>query len=301
MYQEDYLRNYIKKSELRVFSNRIKVRLSSELALKYDMGAYTNFLTRIENEMKMLDKLKIKYPANAKPILYIYVVPDDNFIELLQMPTLFSKNKKSGGKPVTCYNIDGFPLAYGLSQNRLENKKTNNLEIVDLENELHELSHIILSQFLLGNQVIVEGIAETLPLYGLNLEDKLEKHRQVITSLEENDIYSLKELLNKQRDGSYGNDSVLPNMTCSFRLSYISSYLFIRGLLETIEEKYLLSSTEAINYLFSILRGNRGYANEFLIYDIADTLELPHDELLTKKDMQNKALDSIKKLEGAEI
>ena len=132
MYQEDYLRNYIKKSELRVFSNRIKVRLSSELALKYDMGAYTNFLTRIENEMKMLDKLKIKYPANAKPILYIYVVPDDNFIELLQMPTLFSKNKKSGGKPVTCYNIDGFPLAYGLSQNRLENKKTNNLEIVDL-------------------------------------------------------------------------------------------------------------------------------------------------------------------------
>ena len=61
------------------------------------MGVYTNFLTRIENEMKMLDKLKIKYPANAKPILYIYVVPDDNFTFLLQMPTLFSKDKKSGG------------------------------------------------------------------------------------------------------------------------------------------------------------------------------------------------------------
>ncbi len=297
MYQEDYLRNYIKKSELRIFNERIKVRLSGELTLKYDMGVYTNFLTRIENEMKMLDKLKIKYPANAKPILYIYVVPDDNFIELLQMPTLFSKNKKSGGKSVVCYDLDGFSLAYGLSQNRLENKKTNNLEIVDLENELHELSHIILSQFLLGNQVISEGIAETLPLYGLRLEEKFEKHRQVITSLEESDIYSLKELLNKQRDGSYGNDSTLPNMTCSFRLSYISSYLFIRGLLETIEEKYLLSSTEAINYLFSILRGNRGYANEFLIYDIADALELPHDELLNKKDMQKKALNSIRRLE----
>lgn len=265
MYQEDYLRNYIKESELRVFNDRIKVRLSRELAIKYDLGVYTNFLTRIENEMKMLDKLKIKYPANAKPILYIYVVPDDNFTFLLQMPTLFSKDKKSGGKPVTCYDLDGFPLAYGLSQNCLENKETNNLEIADLENELHELSHIVLSQFLLGNQVISEGIAETLPLYCLRLEEKFEKHKQVIATLEENNIYSLKELLNKQRDGSYGNDAVLPNMTCSFRLSYISSYLFVRGLLERVEEKYLLSTTEAINYLFSILRGNRGYANEFLI------------------------------------
>ena len=297
MYQEDYLRNYIKESELRVFNNRIKVRLSSELAIKYDLGVYTNFLTRIENEMKMLDKLKIKYPANAKPILYIYVVPDDNFTFLLQMPTLFSKDKKSGGKPVTCYDLDGFPLAYGLSQNCLENKETNNLEIAALENELHELSHIVLSQFLLGNQVISEGIAETLPLYGLRLEEKFEKHKQVIATLEENNIYSLKELLNKQRDSSYGNDAVLPNMTCSFRLSYISSYLFVRGLLERVEEKYLLSSTESINCFFSILRGNRGYANEFLIYDIADALELSHDELLNKKDMQKKALNSIRRLE----
>lgn len=57
------------------------------------------------------------------------------------MPTLFSKDKNSGGKPVTCYDLDGFPLAYGLSQNCLENKKVENLEIADLENELHELSH----------------------------------------------------------------------------------------------------------------------------------------------------------------
>lgn len=292
MYQEDYLRNYIKESELRVFNDRIKVRLSRELAIKYDLGVYTNFLTRIENEMKMLDKLKIKYPANAKPILYIYVVPDDNFTFLLQMPTLFSKNKKSGGKPVTCYDLDGFPLAYGLSQNCLENKNVENLE-----NELHELSHIVLSQFLLGNQVISEGIAETLPLYGLRLEEKFEKHKQVIATLEGKNIYSLKELLNKQRDGSYGNDSVLPNMTCSFRLSYISSYLFVRGLLETVEEKYFLSTNEAINYLFSILRGNRGYANDFFIYDIADALELPPDELLNKKDIQRKALNSIRRLE----
>lgn len=153
--------------------------------------------------MKMLDKLKIKYPANAKPILYIYVVPDDNFTFLLQIPTLFSKDKKSGGRPITCYDLDGFPLAYGLSQNCLENKKVENLEIAVLENELHELSHIVLSQFLLGNQVISEGIAETLPLYCLRLEEKFEKHKQVIATLEENNIYSLKELFN-----NYDNDFI---------------------------------------------------------------------------------------------
>ena len=34
-----------------------------------------------------------------------------------------------------------------------------------------------------------------------------------------------------------------------------------------------------------------------LIYDIADALELSHDELLNKKDMQKKALNSIRRLE----
>ena len=141
--------------------------------------------------MMMLDNLKIFYPANAIRILYIYVVPDDNFTFLLQMPTLFSKDKNSGGKPVTCYDLDGFPLAYGLSQNCLENKETDNLETADLENELHELSHIVLSQFLLGNLVISVCIAVRFPLFGLRLEEKFVKHKQVIATLEENNIYSL--------------------------------------------------------------------------------------------------------------
>ena len=35
MYQKDILREYVSKSELRVFSEKIKVRLSKELVEKY--------------------------------------------------------------------------------------------------------------------------------------------------------------------------------------------------------------------------------------------------------------------------
>lgn len=37
------------------------------------------------------------------------------------MPKHFDK-KTGGGKPVNCYDLDGFNYAYGLSQKLLENK-----------------------------------------------------------------------------------------------------------------------------------------------------------------------------------
>ena len=183
MYERDELREYIKNSELRIFNKKIKIRLSSELAKKYDKGIYTNYLIRLQKELEMLEKLQIKYPSNAKPFLYLYIVPDDNFIKLLQVPSTFSKGKKGGGKAVTCYDLDGFNLAFGLSQNCLENKDINNKEIERIENEIHELSHIILGQFMAGNQAISEGVAEALPLFGLDLEEEFLSHQEVLVHL----------------------------------------------------------------------------------------------------------------------
>lgn len=191
MYEKDELKEYIKKSEIRIFSDKIKVRLSNTLAKKYDKGIYKNYLIRLQNEFEMLEKLKIKYPGNSNPILYIYIVPDDNFIKLLQVPSTFSKGKKGGGKPVICYDLDGFNLAFGLSQNCLENKNINNEDIEILVNEIHELSHIILGQFMTGNQVISEGVAETLPLFGLDLEDKFKIHKETLENLDKNKIYNI--------------------------------------------------------------------------------------------------------------
>ena len=285
MNKSNCLREYIKNSELRIFSDKIKVRLSSELAQKYDQGVYQNYLIRLQKELEQLEQLQIKYSSNANPILYVYIVPDNNFPELLQVPAIFAKNKKGCGKPVVCYDLDGFNLAFGLIEN---------ITIEKLENELHELSHIILGQFMTGNQVISEGVVETLPLYGLNLETDYLEHQELLLNLEITQIYSIKELIEKSRDRTYGDDALLPNKSCSFRLSYMSSYLFIRGLIETISEKYNSSKKETIQYFLETLRQcSSSYNNEFLIKEIANTLELSQEELLTGKSIQEKALNSI--------
>lgn len=91
-----------------------------------------------------------------------------------------------------------------------------------------------------------------------------------------------------------GMNALLPNKSCSFRLSYMSSYLFIRGLIETISEKYNSSKKETIQYFLETLRQcSSSYNNEFLIKEIANTLELSQEELLTGKSIQEKALNSI--------
>lgn len=48
MYKKNILKEYISKSELRVFNDKIKVRLSKELAKKYDDGSYTNYLNNMQ-------------------------------------------------------------------------------------------------------------------------------------------------------------------------------------------------------------------------------------------------------------
>ena len=128
MYQKDVLREYISKSELRVFSEKIKVRLSKELAEKYDNGSYNNYLSNMQKCLDMIDTLNIQYPGNAHPVLYVYIVPDNSYSELLRIPKIFDKGA-GGGKPVPCYDLDGFNSAYGLSQNILENRPEEETKI----------------------------------------------------------------------------------------------------------------------------------------------------------------------------
>lgn len=73
MYQKDILREYISESESRVFSKKIKVRLSKELAEKYDNGSYNNYFLNLQKYLDMIDTLDIQYPGNAHPVLYIYI------------------------------------------------------------------------------------------------------------------------------------------------------------------------------------------------------------------------------------
>lgn len=291
MYQKDVLREYISKSELRVFSEKIKVRLSKELAEKYDNGSYNNYLSNMQKCLDMIDTLNIQYPGNAHPVLYVYIVPDNSYSELLRIPKIFDKGA-GGGKPVPCYDLDGFNLAYGLSQNILENRPEEETKISRIENEIHELSHIVHSQFFSTHQTICEGFAETLPLYALDFEEIFDEHRNTIIELDESQIISAQELLNSEKKGIYGAGEVLPNRSCSFRFSYISSYLLVRGCVETIAEKNNFSKAQAIQKFLEIVKQSN-CSNEWLIYDIANSIGIPQDELLNGKHLQMKVLTSL--------
>lgn len=290
MYEKNKLKEYIKNSELRVFNKDIKVRLSKELTIKYDKGHYNEYLNNISKYLKMIKKLNIKYPGNAKPVLYVYIVPDNNYRELLGIPEKYD-NGKGGGKPVMCYDLDGFSSAYGLSQNILESKNKE-ADISKVENEIHELSHIVHSQFFNKNLIISEGFAEALPLYGLNMEKDFTEHKNALLNLEEEQILSVQEILKLEKDGTFGIETILQNKTCSFRISYISSYLFVRACMEIITKKFDLKKEDAVQRFLEIVRESE-CINEWLIFDIADALDLSREELLNGKQIELEVLKSL--------
>lgn len=291
MYKKDLLRDYVKNSIIKEFSKNIKIRISNNLEKNYELGKYTEFLNQVQKSYDLINTLDIKYPSNQKPVLYIYIVPDENYGELLQIPDIFNKGT-GGGRPVNCYDLDGFNSAFGISQNLCQ--KRTNLEKIDvIENTIHELSHIVHNQFFNKNQLIHEGLAEAIPLYVLDLEDSFEEHKRVLETLKEDQIYIAKELIEQSNNKAYGKEELLPNKSCSYRLSYISSYLFIRGILEIIGEKYNLSKKEATQHFLEMIKTSH-YNNEWLICDIADILDIPQDELLFGKELQLETIKRIK-------
>lgn len=291
MYEGDKLREYIIKSEIRIFSNNIKVKLSKELAKKYDKGIYNNYLKKQDKYFELIKSLGIKYPGNSNPEFYIYIVPDDNYVELLRVPKIFNDGRGCG-KPVKCFELDGFNYAYGISDGLIENSQENDTKISKLENEVHELSHIIQGQFILGSQLLGEGIAEALTLYALDYESLYEEHQNMIISLKKEEILTAEELLQQEREGTFGVKAILPNKTCSFRYSYISSYLFVRGCIETIVKTFDLSKIEAIQYFLEVIHQS-SCQEEYLIFDIADALGISRDELLNGKQMQLNVIENI--------
>lgn len=284
MYKPDKLRQYIETSALRAVNDRFRVRLSEELAEKYDAGAYTNAINNLEGCIKQIRSLGLKYPGKAKPIFYLYLVPDDDFVDLLNYP---HKTQKGGGKPVFSYDLDGFNKSYGVSQN-MGDKEPGVSRTV---NVIHELAHLVHSQFFYKNRFISEGFAETLPLYTMDYESKFDEHRQAIKNLKPNQIFSARELLSMERDGAFRGKMLIPNRSCSFDLAYISSYLFIRGCMETIASKFNINRAKATQKFLEIVRSSQ-CTDEWLVYDLAGALDISQDELLNKKILQIGVLKS---------
>lgn len=277
------LRDYIKEAELRDYNGKIKVKLSKDLAQKYDQGVYDEYLSEMETIWNLIGRIGIKYPGNSKPEFYLYIVPDEDYAEILGIPEIFN-NEKSGGKPVACQELDGFNYAYGTSQNLCENfRKPSNK--MSFENKVHELAHLVHGEFFTESSIFGEGFAEALALYTLDIEDDFFDHKDALMIMDVDKIYTVQELINQERDKSFGKEALSENKSCSFRLSYISSYLFVRGLMEKIEEKFNLNRNESTQYFLEMIRQSN-YNNEWLIYDIADHLEISREELLNTKSIQ---------------
>ena len=294
-YKKDELKDYIEKSEIREYSRDIKVRLSSDLAKKYDAGEYDLMLKKFQDNYDFIKLLNIKYPGNAEPNLYIYIVPDDEYVNLLNFPAIFNKGT-GGGRPVPCYDLDGFNRAYGTSQNLMLNGRAERWNIAFEENNIHELSHLVHGQFFDGDSVLGEGFAETLPLYGLNYEEVFDDHRRALLELKEDEILSAQELLNQSKEGKFGATSINNHQGCTYRHSYISSYLFVRGCIEQIERKFNVTKLEAFQKFLEIVKTSN-YTQEWRILDIGDKIGIDHEEILLGKTIQLNALNSLSLIE----
>lgn len=289
-YQIDELKKYIMESELLTINNDLKLRLSKELLEKYNRGLYDYKLSLIIKDINKIKNLNLKYPANADPIFYLYVVPNENFQKLLRIPMARSANA-GGGKPVVTYDLDSFNYAYGITSNILENKKEHS--IMKMVNNIHELTHLVSSMFFNKNRFISEGFSEALPLYTMDYEKDFELHKNCLSKLKEEDIITANGLINLENTSNFDTSPIIPNTSISFELPYISSYLFVRGCIETIETKFNLDRLSATQKFLETIRATSSI-NQWLIYDIANAIDLSEEELLNGKSLQLNILEKIK-------
>lgn len=281
MQNYEKLKEYVEKSEIREFNERITVRFSKELAVNYDKGLYNDYLETNSKHIELLDSLNIKYKNDKLPTFYFYIVPDNNYAELLNIPDYFAKKSNCGGKPVESFDNDSYSRAYGISQNIALSKHGG---ISSIANQIHELAHLVTSEFNLKHAFVREGIAELIPLYILDIESEFDDHRDVLSSLTEDKIFTINELLNFDKTG-LGGKPLVPDRSCSFEQDYASSYLVIRGIIDIIIEKFNVSKIEALQF-FLDTSSNIDLSGKKFILKLSEILGVDNNELLNSKNIQ---------------
>lgn len=289
MYQSDKLKEYIHSTQIITIDDNLKVRLSNDLLNKYNSGLYNNALNQMLAHIKQINNLEIKYPGKAQPVFYVYVVPDENFRELLKYPAMRVTN--GGGKPVPSYDLDSYNKAYGVNNNMLENRKEYNIS--QTVNNIHEFAHLVHSMFFNSDRLLSEGFAEALPLYTMDYESSFDEHREMLETLTKEKILSAQQLIELSENNNFNAGAVAPNKSCSFDYSYISSYLFVRGCMEVIASKEGLDRIQATQKFLEIIKQSQS-SHQWLIFDIANSIGIQQEELLNGKEMQLNVIKGLK-------
>ena len=288
----DALRDYIKKSEMRIVNDNFRIRMSPEIAQKYDAGEYETGVAEHTTCINELLQLNLQELIGKQPIFYTYLVPDDRLVELLNFPY----KGQRGGRPVDCFDKDGFNAAYGATQNTfIMTKKPSVMRHV---NNVHEYAHLIQGQLNPNKHVAFhEGFAEIVPWYILDYESQCPEH---VSAVADTDVYSADELLS-----NVSFRDVVENYSCSFQKSYISSYVLIRTIVEKIQEKYRIGKKEALKMYLDVFANSKAN-KQILIMEFAKVAGLDADKLLYTTEYQQDIIKKIKstnniKMEPKEI
>ena len=280
------LKNYLDESVLIPLNNKLKIRLSKDLLDNYNKGLYNDYLNNLTSCIDLVDTLSIEYPGGAKPIFYLYILPLDKGY-LLDIPKPFD-TKNGGGRPIKAYDLDSFNSAYGVTENIcLRNEFPPYIK----QNTIHELIHLVSSMFFNKDRYINEGVAEAVSYYCFDYEDVFTTHRERLADVKEEDIYTVKELLEQKEFGLLGIEGT---NICTYRYSYISSYLFIASILDHIKDKYNIDKKETAQVLFEALRNTQNY-NRWLVDDLADLIDEDSEEMYSTKKLQLEYLNKLKR------
>ncbi len=281
------LEDYIKDTKLITINKFFKIRLSYELYQDYLNHSYDIKIALMEKIINNIISLDISF-NNTSPVFYIYIVPSSDFKDLLD----FKYDTKGGGRPVKCFDNDGLKYAFGISANLMKNTNTPSLN--EEINLTHELAHLLQMQYFDNEETLSEGFAESLTFYNLNYEERSLEHRNVILSLSEDKIYSINKLINLSNAHSFYTGTIIKNSICSYEPTYISAYLFVRGLILFVEQKWNTNKNKATQAILEIIKESKHF-DQFLIFEIAEKLGLDKEKTLRGKLLQLGAIDEIRK------
>ncbi len=288
-YKISSLENYIKDTSIVNISNSFKIRMNNEELNDYNNHLYDIRIKAMKERIDKIKSLDIKYPYNSNPTFYLYIVPKENFRELLDFPSYIKS--EWGGKPVRSFDIDGFKDAYAQSNNIL--LWNHPVSINEDANSVHELAHLVHGMFFNNTKFLCEGFADAITFYILDYEKEVDGYKELLLNIKEEDILNANQLIEAEDNNTFNSIPLVPNKWCSFSKYYISSYLFVRSCIEKIEKDKGLTKKEALQELLNIMYNNHSI-KQYQVFRIADELNIDKDTLLNSIELQIKTLNKIK-------
>ncbi len=147
----------------------------------------------------------------------------------------------------------------------------------------HELAHIILNAYPKNNynEAFEEGWAELVPQYLAEMEMGDEIRTNIIKTLKNDDIYELEWLMD---NCMYCDEK---SMVAQHRKTYISMYLWMRGYVHEIEQKYGLDKMSAFNFMMKKWSAMPKFATrEEWMTAIGNIIDMSGEDVLHSKKLQ---------------